>query len=112
MASHGHSHTNHPSAFNNRGALPRGEFGVELCALEHIHPPWTRVLTTADRRPAGYTAKVHIRDKYRIVGFISSGTYGRVYKALSATGRKGEYAIKKYILLVFFVWGSWHTVLR
>lgn len=29
----------------------------------------------------GYTAKVHVLEKYNIVGFISSGTYGRVYKA-------------------------------
>ena len=29
----------------------------------------------------GYTAKVKYREKYHIVGFISSGTYGRVYKA-------------------------------
>ena len=29
----------------------------------------------------GYTAKVRVREKYHIVGFISSGTYGRVYKA-------------------------------
>lgn len=30
---------------------------------------------------SGYTAKVKYREKYHIVGFISSGTYGRVYKA-------------------------------
>lgn len=29
----------------------------------------------------GYTAKVKVQEKYNIVGFISSGTYGRVYKA-------------------------------
>ena len=29
----------------------------------------------------GYTAKFRVREKYHIVGFISSGTYGRVYKA-------------------------------
>jgi hypothetical protein len=32
---------------------------------------------------SGYTAKVRVREKYHIVGFISSGTYGRVYKAES-----------------------------
>ena len=29
----------------------------------------------------GYIAKVRVRERYHIVGFISSGTYGRVYKA-------------------------------
>lgn len=29
-----------------------------------------------------YTTKVRVRDNYSIVGFISSGTYGRVYKAV------------------------------
>jgi cyclin-dependent kinase 8/11 len=48
------------------------------------------------RRPGGYTSKVRVRDRYHIVGFISSGTYGRVYKALGKNGKKGEFAIKKY----------------
>ena len=43
----------------------------------------------------GYTAKVRIRDKYHIIGFISSGTYGRVYKAIGKNGKQGEFAIKK-----------------
>jgi hypothetical protein len=55
----------------------------------------------------GYTAKVRVREKYHIVGFISSGTYGRVYKAeakdreLYAQNADGKYppremfAIKK-----------------
>lgn len=49
------------------------------------------------RRPAGYTSKVRVRDRYHIVGFISSGTYGRVYKAVGKNGQKGEFAIKKYV---------------
>ncbi|KAI9934352.1 cyclin-dependent protein kinase [Aspergillus wentii] len=50
------------------------------------------------RKPpgSGYTSKVRVRDRYHIVGFISSGTYGRVYKALAKNGRKGEFAIKKF----------------
>lgn len=50
------------------------------------------------RKPSGtgYTSKVRVRDKYHIVGFISSGTYGRVYKAIGKDGRKGEFAIKKF----------------
>ena len=42
-----------------------------------------------------YTSKVRVQDKYDIVGFISSGTYGRVYKAISRRGLPGEFAIKK-----------------
>ncbi|KAL1974148.1 hypothetical protein VTN31DRAFT_5708 [Thermomyces dupontii] len=48
------------------------------------------------RSRTGYTTKVRIRDKYRIVGFISSGTYGRVYKAVSKHGEPREFAIKKF----------------
>ncbi|PLB36022.1 cyclin-dependent serine/threonine protein kinase SSN3 [Aspergillus candidus] len=50
------------------------------------------------RKPSGvgYTSKVRVRDKYHIVGFISSGTYGRVYKAIGKNGQKGEFAIKKF----------------
>ncbi|ODH51188.1 CMGC/CDK/CDK8 protein kinase [Paracoccidioides brasiliensis] len=44
----------------------------------------------------GYTSKVHIREKYHIVGFISSGTYGRVYKAIGRNNQKREFAIKKF----------------
>ena len=58
-----------------------------------------------DRKPSGnvYQAKVRIAQKYDIIGFISSGTYGRVYKARqkhpdpdSSTGTKELYAIKKF----------------
>jgi hypothetical protein len=49
------------------------------------------------RSGSGYTSKVHIRERYHIVGFISSGTYGRVYKALGKNGKKGEFAIKKLV---------------
>ena len=43
----------------------------------------------------GYTSKIRVLDKYKVVGFISSGTYGRVYKAIGTNGQ-GEFAIKKY----------------
>ncbi|KKA26893.1 hypothetical protein TD95_003269 [Thielaviopsis punctulata] len=33
---------------------------------------------------------------YHIIGFISSGTYGRVYKATARRGLPGEFAIKKF----------------
>jgi cyclin-dependent kinase 8/11 len=43
----------------------------------------------------GYTSKKRVRDLYEIVGFISSGTYGRVYKAVGKAGQPGQFAIKK-----------------
>lgn len=41
-------------------------------------------LDPLDRKmaPTAYTSKVKVRENYQIVGFISSGTYGRVYKAV------------------------------
>ena len=45
--------------------------------------------------PSTYNSKVRVRDRYNVVGFISSGTYGRVYKALGRDGRGGEFAIKQ-----------------
>lgn len=45
----------------------------------------------------GYTPKRRIQDHYRITGFISSGTYGRVFKAEGIDGQnEGVYAIKKF----------------
>jgi len=41
--------------------------------------------------------RLKIEDKYKILGFISSGTYGKVYKAQSLKTNK-EYAIKKFKL--------------
>ncbi|KJZ71181.1 Serine kinase SSN3 [Hirsutella minnesotensis 3608] len=34
-------------------------------------------------RPASFQPRARVTERYRIVGFISSGTYGRVYKAVS-----------------------------
>ncbi|KJR85132.1 cyclin-dependent kinase 8/11 [Sporothrix schenckii 1099-18] len=53
---------------------------------------------TVDRNVGyvGYQSKVRVTDKYRVIGFISSGTYGRVYKAVSRQGMPGEFAIKKF----------------
>ena len=47
------------------------------------------------RSPAGYKSKIRVSDRYKVVGFISSGTYGRVYKAVGINGQSGEFAIKK-----------------
>ncbi|KAF2798276.1 cyclin-dependent protein kinase-like protein Ssn3 [Melanomma pulvis-pyrius CBS 109.77] len=44
----------------------------------------------------GYNTKKRVNERYKIVGFISSGTYGRVYKAMGKNGRTGEFAIKKF----------------
>ena len=49
----------------------------------------------------GYTSKVRVLDKYKVIGFISSGTYGRVYKAVGLNGQSGEFAIKKYTITGF-----------
>ena len=43
----------------------------------------------------GYASKISVLDRYEVVGFISSGTYGRVYKAVGVKGQAGEFAIKK-----------------
>ncbi|KAK5992129.1 Serine/threonine-protein kinase SSN3 [Cladobotryum mycophilum] len=40
-------------------------------------------------RATGYTPKARVTERYRIIGFISSGTYGRVYKAISRVGPNG-----------------------
>ncbi|KAI9055327.1 hypothetical protein LZ554_000287 [Drepanopeziza brunnea f. sp. 'monogermtubi'] len=44
----------------------------------------------------GYQSKVRVIDRYKVIGFISSGTYGRVYKAVGRYGQPGEFAIKKF----------------
>ncbi|RQM05674.1 hypothetical protein DH86_00004094 [Scytalidium sp. 3C] len=46
--------------------------------------------------PAVYQSKVRVVDRYKVIGFISSGTYGRVYKAVGRHGQSGEFAIKKF----------------
>ncbi|KAF2838307.1 serine/threonine-protein kinase MAK [Patellaria atrata CBS 101060] len=44
----------------------------------------------------GYTSKKRVMERYKIIGFISSGTYGRVYKAQGKNGEVKEFAIKKF----------------
>ena len=41
-------------------------------------------------------ARKRVTDKYLILGFISSGTYGRVYKAQSKDADGRIHAIKKF----------------
>ncbi|KAG9039787.1 cyclin-dependent protein kinase [Tulasnella sp. JGI-2019a] len=42
------------------------------------------------------SARIPVTNKYSILGFISSGTYGRVYKARSLDEESKLYAIKKF----------------
>ncbi|KAF4120065.1 hypothetical protein GMORB2_3476 [Geosmithia morbida] len=44
-------------------------------------PAHHRLTDSHDRGGSGYQPKTRVSERYRIVGFISSGTYGRVYKA-------------------------------
>ena len=63
-----------------------------------MRPLSLRWLDPADSTQAmftGYNTKKRVNERYKIVGFISSGTYGRVYKAEGRNGRTGEFAIKK-----------------
>lgn len=69
------------------------------CYLRDCPAPRTNTpADPADRGtgPLGYQSKVHVIDKYKVIGFISSGTYGRVYKASGRQGQVGEFAIKKF----------------
>lgn len=77
--------------------------GPLLSAVENLPPPRTPRLThhlvdPSDRGfgPVGYQSKVRVIDRYKVIGFISSGTYGRVYKAVGRQGQPGEFAIKKF----------------
>lgn len=45
----------------------------------------------------GYTSKKRVQERYKILGFISSGTYGRVFKAQGRAGQTGLFAIKKCV---------------
>lgn len=57
------------------------------------------ILDPADRGigpNVGYQSKVRVIDRYKVIGFISSGTYGRVYKAVGRHGQTGQFAIKKF----------------
>ncbi|KAK2590278.1 cyclin-dependent protein kinase [Conoideocrella luteorostrata] len=51
-------------------------------SLQFGSPTHRRYADTHDR-PGAFVPRNRVMDRYRIVGFISSGTYGRVYKAVS-----------------------------
>ncbi|KAJ9294028.1 hypothetical protein DTO271G3_7156 [Paecilomyces variotii] len=72
-------------------------FGRSFPFLNSLNGPYPCDPLDQRRTPtSGYTSKVRVREKYHIIGFISSGTYGRVYKAVRRNGQKGEFAIKKF----------------
>ncbi|RDL38933.1 Kinase-like protein [Venustampulla echinocandica] len=64
-----------------------------------MFPPRRPAFHPTDRGIApnvGYQSKVRVIDRYKVIGFISSGTYGRVYKAVGRQNQTGEFAIKKF----------------
>ena len=85
------------AAFNSIASLRKPQIGS-------LDDP----LRTSEKKSSGntYRSKVKISQKYNIIGFISSGTYGRVYKAVQRSsdtsspttpdGKKELFAIKKF----------------
>ncbi|RMZ75519.1 hypothetical protein DV738_g5412, partial [Chaetothyriales sp. CBS 135597] len=75
-------------------------------ALRRIQGSFSSLVPTGenngDKRLPGnvYRAKTSVSAKYEIIGFISSGTYGRVYKAREKPGPNSDlkalYAIKRF----------------
>ncbi|KAG9240355.1 kinase-like domain-containing protein [Calycina marina] len=60
------------------------------------NPPFYNPTDRGIAPNVGYQSKVRGIDRYNVIGFISSGTYGRVYKAVSQYSEPGEFAIKKF----------------
>jgi len=97
-------------------------FSLSYALLLSISLANTCQLTPTSIEPAdtkmssmGYTSQRRINDNYDVVGFISSGTYGRVYKARNKSGRGAHpvlsrnsgnpieaFAIKKYAQKLMF----------
>ncbi|KAI1632640.1 kinase-like domain-containing protein [Biscogniauxia mediterranea] len=84
------SMTNPPSAASGPGSVSARNQTLKRSVQAAFEDPNDR-----SGNP-GYQSKVRVIDKYKVVGFISSGTYGRVYKALGRQGQPGEFAIKKF----------------
>ncbi|KAL6715472.1 cyclin-dependent protein kinase [Lecanora helva] len=74
------------------------ESGLDLLSsnISDFIPPTETQESKRTPQTSGYKSKVRVQDRYQIVGFISSGTYGRVYKAVGHSGQTGEFAIKKF----------------
>ncbi|KAG6000637.1 cyclin-dependent protein kinase [Claviceps maximensis] len=52
-------------------------------SASHLGLPALRRYADSQERLGAFVPRNRVMDRYRIVGFISSGTYGRVYKAVS-----------------------------
>jgi hypothetical protein len=85
----------HPSHTFDIGLLPPSSITFLIKSNKTLKSRGTD-LGDSTQMFAGYSSKKRINERYKIVGFISSGTYGRVYKAEGKNGRIGEFAIKKY----------------
>ncbi|KAK2745343.1 cyclin-dependent protein kinase [Onygenales sp. PD_40] len=81
---------------SSAGGLNNSQHHQTLSLKRSVQAAFDDTLESKKSPGCGYTSKVHIREKYHIVGFISSGTYGRVYKAVGKNGKKGDFAIKKF----------------
>ncbi|KAJ8109138.1 hypothetical protein ONZ43_g6219 [Nemania bipapillata] len=82
--------TNPPSAASGPGSVSARPQALKRSVQAAFEDPNDR------GGKVGYQSKVKVMDKYRVVGFISSGTYGRVYKAHGRQGQPGDFAIKKF----------------
>ncbi|TLS20910.1 uncharacterized protein PpBr36_10711 [Pyricularia pennisetigena] len=80
-----------PGSASASAAPARGYYSLKRSIQTAFNDPLDRGLG-----PPAYQSKVRVMDKYQVIGFISSGTYGRVYKARGRQGQPGEFAIKKF----------------
>ncbi|KAG0083845.1 cyclin-dependent protein kinase [Podila epicladia] len=65
--------------------------------MENLNPNELPAMAMTEYKAKRDACRQKIASKYDILGFISSGTYGRVYKAKSKSKDDGkEYAIKKF----------------
>lgn len=91
------NNTNHSSGAG--GPPPPTTTSVRTQGLKRsVQQAFTTTEEPVDRNmgPTSYQSKVRVVDRYKVIGFISSGTYGRVYKATGRQGQPGEFAIKKF----------------
>lgn len=65
-------------------------FPAQATASSLSSPTTHRLFPDSRERSPGYQSKARVTERYRIVGFISSGTYGRVYKAVSRVANPGN----------------------
>ena len=54
--------------------------------------------------PPLFRPKNKLSDDYHITGFISSGTYGRVFKAVKLKEDSTTVAIKRYVLFILAIY--------